>query len=74
MAQHTNEASEPGNTRRREPLLWILCAAAALIFFQGYTIVRLLPRLAEVFQVPEQQIGLIVPAYMIAYGISTLPP
>lgn len=72
MAQHTDEASGPGNTRRREPLLWILCAAAALIFFQGYMIAPLLPRLAEVFQVPEQQIGLIVPAYMIAYGISTL--
>ena len=72
MAKPTNEASGLENTRRREPLLWILCAAAALIFFQGYMIAPLLPRLAEVFQVPEQQIGLIVPAYMIAYGISTL--
>ena len=72
MAQHTDEASGLGNTRRREPLLWILCAAAALIFFQGYMIAPLIPRLAEVFQAPEQQIGLIVPAYMIAYGISTL--
>lgn len=72
MAQYTDEASEPGNTRRREPLLWILCAAAAFIFFQGYMIAPLIPRLAEVFQAPEQQIGLIVPAYMIAYGISTL--
>lgn len=66
MAQYTDEASGSGNTRRREPLLWVLCAAAALIFFQGYMIAPLLPRLAEVFQVPEQQIGLIVPAYMIA--------
>ncbi len=72
MAQHTDEESELGNTRRHESLLWILCAAAALIFFQGYMIAPLLPRLAEVFQVSEQQIGLIVPAYMIAYGISTL--
>lgn len=72
MAQYTDEESGLGNTQRREPLLWILCAAAALIFFQGYMIAPLIPRLAEVFQVPEQRIGLIVPAYMIAYGISTL--
>lgn len=72
MAQHTDEASVPGDTRRREPLLWILCAAAALIFFQGYMIAPLIPRLAKIFQAPEQQIGLIVPAYMVAYGISTL--
>lgn len=35
-------------------------------------IAPLIPRLLEVFDVPEQKIGLIVPAYMIAYGISTL--
>lgn len=72
MTQHTDKASEAGNTRQHKPLLWVLCAASALIFFQGYMIAPLIPRLAEVFQVPEQQIGLIVPAYMIAYGISTL--
>ena len=58
--------------QRREKLLWILCLAAAIIFFQGYMIAPLIPRLSEVFDVPEQKIGLIVPAYMIAYGISTL--
>ena len=70
MTKRTDETSEQSTTpQRREPLLWILCAAAALIFFQGYRIAPLIPRLAEVFQAPEQQIGLIVPAYMIAYGI-----
>jgi predicted MFS family arabinose efflux permease len=58
--------------QRKERLLWILCFAAAIIFFQGYMVAPLIPRLSEVFDVPEQKIGLIVPAYMIAYGISTL--
>jgi predicted MFS family arabinose efflux permease len=58
--------------QRKEKLLWILCFAAAIIFFQGYMIAPLIPRLSEVFDVPEQKIGLVVPAYMIAYGISTL--
>jgi predicted MFS family arabinose efflux permease len=58
--------------QRKERLLWILCLAAAIIFFQGYMVAPLIPRLSEVFDVPEQKIGLIVPAYMVAYGISTL--
>jgi MFS family permease len=35
-------------------------------------IAPLIPRLAQVFQVPEQEIGLIVPAYMLAYAIAAL--
>ena len=53
-------------------ILWLLCAAAALIFFQDYMIAPLIPKLSAVFGVSEQRIGLIVPAYMIAYGISIL--
>lgn len=60
---------DPGYQRQA---LWVFCAAAALIFFQAYMVAPLLPRLSEVFEVPEQKIGLIVPAYMIAYGLSTL--
>lgn len=63
---------KPNNQRQREQLLWILCAAAALIFFQGFMIAPLIPRLSEVFGVPTQRIGLMVPAYMVAYGLSTL--
>lgn len=72
MTRPTEAATENLNPRQREQLLWVLCAAAALIFFQGYMIAPLLPRLSEVFEVPAQRIGLIVPAYMIAYGLSTL--
>jgi predicted MFS family arabinose efflux permease len=73
MISSSNEVIEKEEKQqRKEKLLWILCLAAAIIFFQGYMIAPLIPRLSEVFDVPEQKIGLIVPAYMIAYGISTL--
>ena len=58
--------------KQRETMLLIVCIAAALIFFQAYMIAPLIPHLAEIFNVPEQRIALIVPAYMIAYGISIL--
>ncbi len=32
----------------------------------------LIPRFAAVFAAPEQTVGLIVPAYLIPYGVSTL--
>src|SRR5712692_2406988 len=57
---------------RRGHLLWVLSAATFLIFFQAYMVAPLIPRLAAVFAVSGQSIGLIVPAYMIPYGVSTL--
>jgi predicted MFS family arabinose efflux permease len=59
-----------GDTRER--LLRVLSAATFLIFFQAYMVAPLIPRLSVVFEVSSQTIGLIVPAYMIPYGISTL--
>lgn len=56
----------------RERLLWVLSAATFLIFFQAYMVAPLIPRLSAVFGVSGQVIGLIVPAYMIPYGVSTL--
>ena len=56
----------------RERLLRILSAATFLIFFQAYMVAPLIPRLSAVFGVSGQTIGLIVPAYMIPYGVSTL--
>lgn len=53
-------------------ILMPLGLAAALIFFQAYMIAPLIPKLAGIFGVTEQRIGLIVPAYMLAYGISIL--
>lgn len=56
----------------RERLLRLLAAATFLIFFQAYMVAPLIPRLAVVFQVSAQTIGLTVPAYMIPYGVSIL--
>jgi MFS family permease len=57
---------------RREHLLWVLTAATFLIFFQAYMVAPLIPRLSSLFGVSAQTMGLIVPAYMIPYGVSTL--
>lgn len=57
---------------QRERLLWVLSAATFFIFFQPYMVAPLIPRLSAFFAVSSQTIGLIVPAYMIPYGVSTL--
>ncbi len=56
----------------RERLLRILSAATFLVFFQAYMVAPLIPRLAGMFGVSEERIGLIVPAYMLPYGVTTL--
>ncbi len=58
--------------QRRNRLLWVLCGATFLIFFQAFMVAPLLPRLAHVFSVSIQTIGLIIPAYLIPYGAATL--
>ena len=60
------------DVRRREHLLWLFSAATFLIFFQAYMVAPLIPRLAFLFSASVEAIGLIVPAYLIPYGISTL--
>lgn len=60
------------NKDRRERLLWVLSAATFVIFFQAFMVAPLLPRLAQLFQVPVEVIGLAVPAYLIPYGMATL--
>jgi predicted MFS family arabinose efflux permease len=57
---------------QREHLLKALSAATFLIFFQAYMVAPLIPRLSIAFEVSSRTIGLIVPAYMIPYGVSTL--
>lgn len=53
-------------------MLKTLSAAIFLVFFQGYMVAPLLPHLAKVFNVPIQKVGLIIPAYFLAYGAVTL--
>jgi MFS family permease len=62
----------PQQKNTENNILIMLGLAAALVFFQAYMIAPLIPKLAHIFEVPEQTIGLIVPAYMLAYGISIL--
>ncbi len=61
-----------GGNARSERLLWILTGATFLIFFQAYMVAPLLPRLAAVFHVSVEMAGLMVPAYLMAYGVATL--
>ncbi len=58
--------------RQRERLLRLLAVTTFLIFFQAYVVAPMIPKLSAVFGVSPRVIGLIVPAYLIPYGISTL--
>lgn len=58
--------------KRVEYLVRILSAATFLIFFQANMIAPLIPSLSSTFGVSEQTIGLLIPVYMIPYGIGAL--
>jgi predicted MFS family arabinose efflux permease len=74
-----NEPSPAGRGEReiefaadRERLLHLFAALTFLIFFQAYMVAPLIPRLADLFNVSVQNIGLAVPAYLIPYGFAVL--
>lgn len=50
----------------------MLSAATFLIFFQAFMVAPLIPRLADELGAATRLTGLIVPAYMISYGVATL--
>ena len=58
--------------RQRERLLRMLAVATFIIFFQAYMVAPIIPALSNTFGVPAERVGLIVPAYLIPYGVSTL--
>ena len=58
--------------RRRELLLRVLAVATFIIFFQGYMVAPIIPTLSTAFRAPVETVGLIVPAYLIPYGVATL--
>ena len=64
--------SESIDNSKRERLLRVLAGITFLIFFQAYMVAPMIPRLATIFGVTAQRIGLLVPAYLIPYGVSTL--
>ncbi len=63
--------ADPGATDR-ERLLRMLAIATFIIFFQAFMVAPIIPRLSEGFGVSPQTVGLIVPAYLIPYGVATL--
>ena len=69
---HTEPADATIRLKQHKDLFSWLSIAAGLIFLQGYMIAPLIPRLAEVFKVPVQEIGFIVPAYMLSYALMAL--
>ncbi|NHC37659.1 MFS transporter [Scytonema millei] len=69
---HAEAANRTIRFKQHDRLFALLSLAAGLIFLQGYTIAPLIPRLAEAFNVPVQEIGIIVPAYMLAYALMAL--
>lgn len=58
--------------KKRERFLWLLSSATFIIFFQAYMIAPLIPKLADIFKVSQQFIGILIPAYLIPYAVSTL--
>ena len=68
----TQEHTSENLARHRERVLQLLAATTFLIFFQAYMVAPMIPRLSVVFGVSPQTVGLIVPAYLIPYGVSTL--
>ena len=60
------------NPADRELVLRLLAAAAFLIFFQSYLVAPLIPALSREFRASAQVIGLLIPAYLLPYGFSTL--
>lgn len=68
----TPKAIETITERQREYLIRVLSAATFLIFFQAYMVAPLIPKLAGVFQVSAEVIGIAVPVYIIPYGAATL--
>lgn len=58
--------------KERERVLRMLSATTFIIFFQAYMVAPIIPTLAGTFATSVERVGLIVPAYLIPYGIATL--
>ena len=61
-----------GQDVERVRLVRVLAAATFIIFFQAFMVAPILPHLAQAFGATPQQVGLIVPAYLIPSGVATL--
>ncbi|WP_024546370.1 MFS transporter [Picosynechococcus sp. NKBG15041c] len=70
--RHTEPADQGLRLKNHGNLFYLLAVAAGLIFLQGYMIAPLIPRLAEIFGSSVQEIGFIVPIYMLSYALTAL--
>jgi predicted MFS family arabinose efflux permease len=60
------------SVKDREAILRVLSGAAFLIFFKSYLVAPLIPSLSTQFHASVQVVGLLIPAYLLPYGVSTL--
>ena len=69
-----NDASTSAAVDDDQPngLLAMLSAVSFLIFFQAYMVAPIIPTLASDLHAPVDRIALVIPAYLIPYGIGTL--
>lgn len=58
--------------RRTDALVRLLAAEAFLVLFQAYMVAPMIPSLAESLHAKVADLGLLIPAYTIPYGLSTL--
>ncbi|QCP53040.1 MFS transporter [Trinickia violacea] len=57
---------------RGNGLLGMLSAVSFLIFFQAYMVAPIIPTLASDLHAPVARVALVIPAYLIPYGVGTL--
>lgn len=62
----------PTTSDERERLLRALALATFIIFFQAYMVAPIIPVLSTSFGTSVQATGVIVPAYLIPYGVTVL--
>jgi len=55
-------------------IIWvsILSLGTFIIFFQGFMVAPILPKLSGLFKVTVQHVSFIEPSYLLSYGIATL--
>ena len=66
------DGGQPNAGDGRERLLRVLALATFVIFFQAFMVAPIIPQLSAVFGASAETVGLVVPAYLIPYGIATL--
>src|SRR5713226_7327195 len=72
MDKGQQTAPGPIGDHQRERLLRMLAGATFIIFFQAYMVAPIIPVLSVAFGASVQTVGLLVPAYLIPYGVATL--